>query len=482
MATLKQKFDAFINGEEDYPLLTGFVSGLYPMVFYYSNNYDSVNSWQHLLFFGPLFLVLPTLGCWIGYRLMGASEKLKPHRRKFLLLFLIMVTATLFSQVYFMTLKKKALAVLLLFAIALAVKFSRSYKKLLVFLGILTLLAGMRLGKVVYNATLGHDSQWLEQPDAIAAVQFKNKPNVYVIEPDGYAGEMAMNGPVYNHSNPFYDWLRKNNFTVYNNTNSNYPASLASNASMFAMKHHYFGRNISSAIEIPNARKVIVADNPVVPIFKNNGYRTFFLAEDEYFQKNFQTGLYDHYNISNSEIPFFSKDDLVKKDVYRDLEQYMTQHANDSQPRFFFVEKLLPHHIHFDGTGKANERKVYLEKVAQTNRWLEKTIGMINSKDPQGIIVIASDHGGWVGMENFSEFYATRNPKLLQSIFGNLIAIKWNSTGPLYTNELRSNVNLFRVMFAHLSGDARLLENLQPDSAYNYQDGLFSGKAVKVIP
>lgn len=481
MSSIKQKFDSFISSEEDYPLLTGFVSGLYPMVFYYSNNYDSVNSWLHLLFFGMLFLVLPTMACWGFYHLLGLSDKLRKHRQKFLLLFVIMVTGALFSQVYFMVLKKKALAVLLLLAIAMAVKMAKSYKKLLAFILILTVFAGMRLAKVCYNATLGYDNQWLQQPDAIAAVRFKDKPNVYLIEPDGYAGEAVMKNAVYHYDNPLYGWLRNNGFTTYNNTISNYPASLASNASMFAMKHHHFGKNITSAIEIPNARKVIVADNPVVPVFKKNGYKTFFLAEDEYFQKNFKTGLYDYYNIRNSEIPFFSKDDVVKKEVSADLEKLLKSHAGDGQPRFFFIEKLLPHHIHFDGTGKKNERKVYLEKIARANTWLQKTIKMILQKDPHGIIIIASDHGGWVGMESFDEFYATRDPKLLQSIFGNFIAVKWDKQ-PDFATPLKSNVNLFRLLFAHLSGDKTLLDHLQEDAAYNYQEGLFSGKAVKVLP
>lgn len=478
--SVRQKIETFLNNNDDYPLLTGFISGLYPAVFYISNNYESVNSGPHLLFFASVFLAIPMLASWIIYKLLGLSDKTKNRRTQFLFLFVLMVTAALFSRVYYMTFKKKALTVLLLVAIPLAIKFAKTYKKIIFFIGILTLVAGLSLAKRIYFSTIGYDAKWLEQPDTIESVQFQTKPNIYVIEPDGYAGEAAMNNSVYHYDNKFYGWLASNGFAVYPNTNSNYPSSLSSNASMFAMKHHHYGRHVSSSIEIPNARKVIVAENPVAKIFNDNGYKTFFIAEDEYFQKNLQTGAFDFYNVRNSEIPYLSVDDLVKKDVFSDLQKQMTAHQNDRQPRFFFVEKLLPHHIHFDGTGKENERKVYLEKVEQVNVWLQKLIAMIGAKDPDAIIVIAADHGGWVGMESFAEFHATRDPELLQSIFGNLIAIKWNGQKP--NAKLRSNVNLFRVLFAHLSGDKKLLEKLQPDSAYSYEETTFSGQAVKVIP
>lgn len=479
----KQRFDSFIKNDKDYPLLVGFISGLYPMVFYFSNNYEAVNSLKHFLFFSGLFLILPTIAAFVAYRIFENIPKLAPYKKHLLFIFLIMVMAAFLSQGYYMTLKKKALLALLIPTVLLSLKYSTEYKRLLAFASILTLIAIGNFVIILYHVQFTHNLNWMDQKDGIENVKFVNKPNIYFIEPDGYTGEYPMKDAVYRYRDTIFDWLRNQKFTVYNNTNSNYPTSLASNASMFAMKHHYFGEHIISPIEIPNARHVIVANNPVVKIFKKNGYKTFFIAEDEYFQKNFQTGLYDFYNIQNSQIPFFSKDDVVKKDVYDDLKKCMLENSDNKQPRFFFVEKLLPHHIHFDGSGIANERKVYLQKIEQTNIWFKKTLDLIHQNDPKAIVIIASDHGGWVGLENYPDFYATTDKKLIHSIYGNLIAIKWNddSRKQWYENQLKSNVNIFRILFSHLSQDEQLLENIEDNSAFNYHQSLFSGKAVKVI-
>src|SRR3970282_111119 len=114
-----------------------------------------------------------------------------------------------------------------------------------------------------------------------------------------------------------------------------------------------------------DARNIIVGNNPVVAIFKNNNYKTFFIVEDGYFQQSFQKGNYDNYNINNSEIPFFSNDNNAKKDVY-------------------------------EGSGVENKRNIYLKRIEIANRWIKKTIDLIEKKDSSGIIIIVADHGGWV--------------------------------------------------------------------------------------
>ena len=52
---IKEKFNDFVNNSKDYPFLAGFSVGFYAFVFYFSNNFDLVNSWQQTLF---SFLVL----------------------------------------------------------------------------------------------------------------------------------------------------------------------------------------------------------------------------------------------------------------------------------------------------------------------------------------------------------------------------------------------------------------------------------------
>lgn len=478
----KQKFNDFLINSKDYPLLVGFVSGFYPLVFFYSNNYESINSGQHLLFFSFLFLVVPSIGTYVLYKIVNHFPILNPYKRHLLYVIIIAFTAICLFQVYFLTIKKRSLLLLVLVAVFSSRKFYDSYKKIVVFVLLLSLIPfGKCIETVLYKQfvdTLG----WTKQNDAIAQTKFVKSPNIYFLEPDGYASKEAMQEAPYAYKDTIYDWLKLNSFTVYKNTRSNYPASLASNASMFAMKHHYLNRIPSSPFEMLDARKIIVGNNLVVDIFKKNNYKTFFIVEDGYFQQNFQKGNYDYYNIKNSEILFFNDDNVTKKDVYVDLKKCMENDSEKNKPKFYFVEKLYPHHIDCDGSGIGNERSIYLERVEKANVWLKKTIDLIVKKDPSGMIIVAADHGGWVGIENINRMFATKDKKLLKSIFSNLVAIKWNDNQHLdYDKALQSNVNIFRILFSCLSEDKTLLKYLEEDSAYTIrQDGMFSKKGVKV--
>jgi hypothetical protein len=479
----KKGIDDFINNEKDYPILVGFFSGFYPLIFYYSNNYEAINSLKHFLFFCFLFLVVPAVGTFLLYRIFKNAKKLNHYKRHLLFLIIIEVTAVYLSQVYYLTLKKKLLLLLLVIAIVLSLKFYSHYKKVVLFVMLLTVLPLIKCLNIIVYKEFNNIDSWMMQNDKIESTKFVKTPNVYFIEPDGYVGKEAMQEYPYKYNDTIYDWLASNSFTVYKKTNSNYPASLASNASMFGMKHHYIGKILSSPFEMQNARSVIVGNNPVVSIFKNNNYKTHFIVEDEYFQQNLRKGNYDYYNIKHSEIPFFSNDNNVKKVVFNDLKKCMESKESKNQPRFYFIEKLLPHHIHFDGTGKENERKVYLQKIELTNAWLKKTINLIEKNDPTGIIIIAADHGGWVGIENIDEMFTTKDEKLIRSVFSNLLAIKWNDDNHVqYDANLKSNVNIFRVLFSYLSEDKSLLKKLESDAGYNIKnDGVSSQKVVKVI-
>ncbi|MFB9108372.1 hypothetical protein [Flavobacterium gyeonganense] len=135
---------------------------------------------------------------------------------------------------------------------------------------------------------------------------------------------------------------------------------------------------------------------------------------------------------------------------------------------------MLPHHVEFKNAGKDIEKKRYLAKIEEANLFLKETIKLINEKDPSGIIIIAADHGGWVGIESLKEMLQIKDQKMLNSIFGNLIAIKWNDKKHIeYDDKLKSNVNLFRILFSYLGEDKQLLLHLEKDVSYNNGYGSF---------
>ena len=138
----------------------------------------------------------------------------------------------------------------------------------------------------VLSKQLLYDSSWTLQPDAIQEASFVTKPNVYFIQPDGYVNFSEIDKGYYNiDNNSFKKYLDSNNFKTYQNFRSNYASTLTSNSATFMMKHHYYGKG-SDITENTNARDMIISDNTVLNIFKNNGYKSYFLAEMPYLLLN----------------------------------------------------------------------------------------------------------------------------------------------------------------------------------------------------
>jgi len=460
------------------PFLIGIICGIYPLLFYYSNNFSAINTWEHFGFFTLFFIGLPTGVFLLLKILLNFFPKTESFRNPILFVCIVMSVAVLMSFAMYLMLKKKVLVLVFVISIILAWKLGNQYKKLLILVLIMSLIP---LGKnIVHIYEHQKPMPWASLPDAIADVRFVHKPNIYLIQPDGYVGRTAMREAPYELENPLYPWLEEKGFTLYDDFRSNYPASLTSNSSMFSMKQHRFNNMLFPSIEMPNARNFISGTSSALEILKSNGYRTFFIVEDEYFQQNRPEPGYDFYNINFKEIPYFSDDNSVKKDVFADLKNAMKINVGEA-PKFFFVEKLLPHHIHFIGT-KEEERQRYLERIREVNEWIKETTLYIQENDPTALVIFLADHGGWVDLGSYPEMFSITNKRQLTSIFSTLAAIKWN--GYLHDQkdqELRSNVNLFRVLFSVLSDEDKYLKYLEDNSSYNLKTGTFSNSVRAVL-
>lgn len=473
--SLRKRLNLFLENEKDTPVLVGFICGFYPLLFFLSNNYTAVNTWKHFLVMFSAFVFSSTLIVYVGYKVISNLPKFKKYKKHFLFVCLIFLTSTYLSQVLFLTFKKKVLLAILIAACLLSLKLYAEYKKIFVLICVMAVFPIFKNTVNIYEDI--RETEWTSHKDDIVNIKLKYKPNIYMIQPDGYVNQQAMEKEPYSYNNKFYNWLQENQFEVYKDFRSNYPASLTSNASMFAMKHHYFDDVLFPAIEMPNAREVII-NNDVAAIFKRNGYTTNFIAQDEYFQQNLKKGNYDYYNIDKKDIPFFTQGGDIVRDVFNDLKTIINKKSDT--PQFFFIEKVLPHHVHFSApeNRKEAERKEYLENVEKVNDWLKEVITYINKNDDNAVIMILADHGGWVGIESMEELFSTKDEKLVHSTFSNLAAIHWNGLDhKLYDKELKSNVNVFRVLFSCLSEDTSLLDYMEVDASYNirYENSFTKG-------
>ncbi len=483
--SLKKKLDRFLSSSKDYPLLVGFMTGFYPLVFYCSNNFEQVASIQHLMFFLSCFLIVPTITTFIFYNLFEKVEKLKPYRKHLLFIVLFEFMGIYLSLIFYFTIKKKLLLLLLILLIFASLKFCKSYKKFLIFIVFLSIIPFCKCIISLGYTFFGNSLSWTIQHDHIAKTKFIKKPNIYFIEPDGYTGIETIKEKPYSSNNDIEKWLYSNSFTTYKYTKSNYSTTLVSNASMFAMKHHFYGDNHAVSHEMENARSIVVGNNVVIDVLKKNNYKTFFIAEIDYFQQSFAKENYDYYNIKKSDISYVTSGfrGYLGKNIFQDLKNCIKDNKDNTQPKFFFIQKLLPGHIRFNGTGKVKERELYLNNIKLANLWLKKTVDLINKNDPNSIVIIASDHGGFVGLESDQQMITTKDERLLKSMYRNLIAIKWdNSKHVEYDKNLKSNINIFRILFSYLSEDKSLLKNLESDASYNlFYENYFSTKVVKVL-
>ena len=458
----------FLSSEKPYPILIAIAAGLYPFLFYYSRNFYLINTWEHLGYFTFFFLLLPMVLFWLLQALFDIQlvKKWKHYVLPFLnvFTFLFLLEICLYAEI-----RGKLLVVIFIIAILFAFYLNKHLKKLVILELFLASLAFIMLLPVLLKNLSGPDT-WTIQPDEISQVVFKKKPNVYFIQPDGYVNYSELEkGHYYFNNREFEAKMDSFGFKSYPNFRSNYATTLSSNSSTFTMKHHYYvsGSDLSEGFD---SRSIIMGDNPVLDVFKKNGYTTHFISELPYLLLNRPKVGYDKSNYDVNEIPFISTGLKGEKNVLTSLKNSYDDNFGDLN-HFFFIEFFNPGHIsnqEKDSRGKEGEREEWLEGLKVSNQKLIDLITTIKKNDPESLILIMADHGGFVGMDYTKQLYTkTSDRDLIYSIFSTNLSIHWpDNDSPDFDTKLKTSVNLFRYVFSYLSGDKSYLNHLQEDSSF----------------
>lgn len=426
-----------------------------------------INLWGHLGYFVSLFLLLPLAILFIAHFVSKITvfKKAQPFVLPFLNLFFFFFYLNVALYAGFSWMRT---GVVLAIAIVLTLLLRNYFKKIIAFQLILAVIGVFTLTPVVIKQ-LNYSKEWMIQPDNIEAAVFQKKPNIYFIQPDGYVNFSELKKGHYNIENgDFESYLNDINFKNYHGFRSNYAATLPSNSAFFMMKHHYYN-NGSDFTETIDARNVIIADNSVLRILKNNNYRTFFLTEQPYFLTNKPKLGYDFCNFSLDEIQFLTRGIGEPRDVVEPFKNYMTLYSEG--PNFFFIEIFNPGHISntpADSKGIKGEREHYIESLQVSNKKLEEITTTILKNDSEALIVIMADHGGFVGMKSLEALYTkSSDPDFVNSIFSSILAIYWpRDEAPEFDDKLKTSVNLFRILTSYLSENDSYLVNLQSDESY----------------
>ena len=458
----------FFRSEKDFPVLAAIGAGLYPVFFYFTNNYTLINTWGHLGYFALMFLLVPIVVFVLAHRISALkvfrkiSKYVLPFLNVFVFLFLLKVCL-------YAGLQKKITLLIFVLAALFAFFLYKHLKKVIIFQLILALIGVFTvIPKVI--SQINYSDEWMRQPDDIMKVGFVKKPNVYLIQPDGYVNFSELNKGYYDLDNGnFESYLTENNFVNYPNFRSNYASTLTSNTATFVMKHHYYnkGTNFGEAI---NARNVIITSNPVLNIFKQNGYITHFMAQKPYLLLNKPEIGYHKSNFKLGDVAYIGTGLGEPQDLMDPLKKYMEEDTD--KPKFYFMEFFNPGHINNSKSntlGREEERKLWLESLDRANDILTDMIDMILEKDPNALIIVMADHGGFVGFDYSQEIYRkTQDRDLIYSIFSSQFSVHWpNGDRPsAIADSVNSPVNLFRGIFSYLSENDSYLDHLEADESY----------------
>lgn len=465
------------NNQFKFPILAGVATGLYPIIFFYTNNFSLINSWKHFVFFIGLFLMMPVC-VFLAVQFFSFSpfiKKMKPFAIPFLSIFgfLSFIQICLYAK-----LQGVFTAVVFIVAVLFVLFLRKHFKKVVVLQLVLAGIGLFWLFPTIKNQWT-YSNEWMLQPDDIEDVVFKKRPNVYYIQPDGYVNISEMDTGAYHIDNSdYWNFLRENGFKIYPNIRSNYSSTLVSNSATFTMKHHYYNNGFNFS-EIANARKVIITENPVLNAFKKNGYKTHFLAEGSYLLTNFPKMGYDISNFDYDDIELITDGFQQEEDILVPIEKYLN--IDEDKSKFFFIEIFKPGHVQSlknISQGAEKEAAIYRQNLAMSNERLKKIITMIQEKDPTGLILIMADHGGYVGYEYMLEVRdKTLDRDRIYSAFSTQLSIKWpNDEAPEIDKYFKSGINTFRILFSYLSENNKYLQHLQEDATYTIiKDGAPQG-------
>lgn len=449
-------------------MLIGLAAGLYPFLHYYSNNFNIADSWEQISFLVALCLLLP-MALAIIVPLVFRFGWLERFQKQALTVFNLVGFTLLLSLLIFHFKNMLLLGILVAIGLLSLVVYRFLSKIVLIQLLLAVMSLVTFIPKLIFVAT--YDDSWKEIAEDLGAVQFKKTPNIYVIQPDGYANFSELRRPAYNDQDTsFENWLTAEGFVNYPDFRSNYFNTLTSNSSAFAMKHHFYGNINPNNEKTQDAMEDIVGTNNVLTILNNNGYTTHLFTDNSFFLLNRKLKAYDYCNISKSDLPYYKLGKLKDVDVLAEFQAKLAEKSKG--PNFFFIEKITPGHIKnlkMGSGGIERERKKYLMGIQQANEWLTALITSINEHDDNALIVIMADHGGSVGLEYSSELKErTLNEAETASVFSALMSVKWPDNEVPTDLTFKSNINTFRNLFYYLSEDPVLMKSYQPDISYLY--------------
>ena len=223
-----------------------------------------------------------------------------------------------------------------------------------------------------------------------------HKKDIYILIFESYSNQETLKYYGYENEKQL-DFLRDNNFTVYQGIYSKGSTSLASTSRILELKNN-FSRD---------ERHYMNGNAFILDALKANGYKTIGLFKspyafgsspikwDEYYPKDDVTkiggktilkAIYEGY------FRFDIFDDDYNKDIYLKLRnEYLN--VQNKQPTLFYTHGEYPGHSQNSGKCLENEKEKHFQGMKKANNQMRKDIEILKKNNPKAIIVIVGDHG-----------------------------------------------------------------------------------------
>lgn len=487
------------------PLLAGF----YPAIFFLSNNWHVFSFQQNLiLLFGTSFIAMITLlplsytidntGQYIyGKFKFNSNNHTSNNPRPFFCS--ILTVSSLLLCVYLLrnTLEAIVIQKIALYAIITALisyfvwnSYKKGLERFFYFLIIFSSISFVSLLIGVFSEAKLNGDNWVAKHKAIYdQIKFRKKPNVYLIVTESYPSRASLKA-VYDIDNAsFYKKMEKLGLKINHNHFSNYNHTLASLPSVFGMEHH-FGLINKGNFDSFGGRRMLEAKtyNPVIDIFRANGYKIQYLHEINALIPN---GAHVDFCFPSPTVwhglkIFLTTQNIIEPTIsYRKklepllfIKNQIATTSRQKESCFNFLYLNFPGHSPSHNPNLSEKeindktiqfRNTYKDRLESANQHLVDLVEFIVNTDPDSIIIMIGDHGSWglrtnqdmngntisnqlFILDRFGVFSGMRAPQILSDLMGN--------------GAIKSHVNIFKYVFAYLSEDEKILKTIEPDDSY----------------
>ncbi len=321
-------------------------------------------------------------------------------------------------------------------------------------------------------------------------IQFKNKLNVYFVLFDSYSNVDFLERINFDFLNEygsnFLELLEEKGFRTYNSFYSNYSATKNTMPSYFMMDYKYSGKLMAN-VEYDTRSKMIAGHSNVVNIFKDNGYRTNLIFQNDYLTEDhcyadFCVNSLDTRGGTSKLVRTLGLFNKVVLNSFMDLhidptawfslsvEDVISHIDPTKENQFTYLHLYIPGHSPTDSFCESElETKQYLDRVRDTNQYMSQIIEKIASVDDNAIIIVASDHGPRV-TNKCMYGVSSLDPLHIMDRVGTFLAIKWGGVAGNYDGRYDTNIksvaNLFRYLFAYMAEDESILNAKVHDDSY----------------